>query len=57
MATVWTRRQGQVSVTTLVSGRWRQNGYVIADGRSGDAAIIDPGGAADDLQRHSRGSG
>jgi hypothetical protein len=57
MATVWTRRQGQVSVTTLVSGRWQQNGYVIADVRSGEAAIIDPGGAPDDLQRHSRGSG
>jgi len=42
-------------VTTLVSGRWRQNGYVIADVRSGEAAIIDPGGAMEDLLKHTEG--
>jgi glyoxylase-like metal-dependent hydrolase (beta-lactamase superfamily II) len=53
MATVWTRRAGHASVTTVVSGRWRQNGYVIADVRSGEAAIVDPGGAMEDLRKHT----
>lgn len=38
---------GDLTVTTIVSGRYRENGYVVTDRRACVSVAIDPGGRAD----------
>ena len=37
-----------LEVTTFVNGRWKENCYIVANGR-GDAFVVDPGSQAEDL--------
>lgn len=44
---VYTQEIGGLTVTTIVSGRYRENGYVVTDRASAASVVIDPGGRAE----------
>lgn len=40
-----------LQVTTITTGRWRENCYIVTDRRAGRAVVIDPGDDADAILR------
>lgn len=51
------RRFGTLSVTGFVTGKWKENCYLVSESKSGEAWLIDPGDEAGRLLRAIRRSG
>lgn len=46
---VYSQAVGDYTVTTVVSGLYRENGYILTHGKSATTAIVDPGGRAEEF--------
>jgi glyoxylase-like metal-dependent hydrolase (beta-lactamase superfamily II) len=54
---VYSQDVGGLTVTTIVSGRYRENGYVVANKAANACVIIDPGGRAEQFIESVEASG